>query len=91
MYKVVSNILIYSILHRLTTEDRFYTKLMLYANNKRYRANSDAQQLIKKVYNNYKELETYAIFKDTYELVKGETRLQYSEFHITKNVSRDVL
>ena len=67
-----------------TPEDRVYTKLTLYANDKRYRANGEAQQLIKKVYNDYKELETYAISKDTYELAKEQTRLQYSEFPITK-------
>lgn len=67
-----------------TPEDRIYTKLTLYANDKQFKANGDAQQLIKKVYNDYKELETYAISKDTYELAKEKTREQYSEFPITK-------
>lgn len=69
---------------RETPKDRVYTKLTLYANDKRFKANGDAQQLIKKVYNDYKELETYAISKDTYELAKEQTRSQYSEFSITK-------
>ena len=67
-----------------TPEDRVYSKLTLFANDKRFKANGDAQQLIKKVYNDYKELETYAISKDTYELAKEQTRLQFSEFPITK-------
>lgn len=67
-----------------TPEDRVYTKLTLCANDKQFKANGDAQQLIKKVYNDYKELETYAISKDTYELAKEKTREQYSDFPITK-------
>lgn len=69
-----------------TPEHRVYSKLTLYANDKQFRANGDAQQLIKKVYNDYKELETYAISKDTYELAKEQTRSQYSDLPITKKV-----
>ena len=69
-----------------TPENRVYTKLTLYANDKKFKANGDAQQLIKKVYNDFKELETYSISKDTYELAKEKTREQYSKFPITKKL-----
>lgn len=66
-----------------TETERWYTRLTFYGNDKTYKYNGDLCNMIKKISNDFKELDSYAISKEMYDLAKEKTR-DYYVLPITK-------
>ena len=67
-----------------TPEDRWYTRLTFYGNDKEHKYNADLCFLIDRVYKSYEDFTTYAIDQDMYELTKERNRNSYSNTPLTK-------
>ena len=60
-----------------TETERWYTRLTFYGNDRAYKYNGDLCNMIKKISNDFKELDSYAISKEMYDLAKEKTRDYY--------------
>lgn len=60
-----------------TETERWYTRLTFYGNDKAHKYNGDLCNMIKKISNDFKELDSYAISKEMYDLAKEKTRDYY--------------
>lgn len=60
-----------------TETERWYTRLTFYGNDNNYKYNGDLCNMIKKISNDFKELESYAVSKEMYDLAKEKTREYY--------------
>lgn len=72
-----------------TDTDKWYTRLTIFGNDKKFLYNGDACTMIKKVSNNYNEFISYAVTKEMYELAKEKTRSEYT-YPITKKEFPDM-
>lgn len=76
-----------------TDEDRWYTRLTFFGNDKEHESNADICFLIDKVSKDHEDFTSFAIGNDMYELAKQQTRNQYAKRPLTKkeypNLSRD--
>ena len=72
-----------------TETERWYTRLTFYGNDKAYKYNGDLCNMIKKISNDFKELDSYAISKEMYDLAKEKIR-DYYVLPITKKEFPDM-
>lgn len=67
-----------------TNIEKWYTRLTIYGNDKRYRHNSFLCTIIRKIQENISDLETYGISAETYEINKKAVKEKMAEFPVSK-------
>lgn len=66
-------------------QNRWWTSLTFYGNDKEHKYNGDVCQIIQKVYENISDLESYALSTESYETEKEKT-IDYYNLPLTKRV-----
>lgn len=56
-----------------TEDEKWFTRITVFGNDRRYKYNPDLCNLIRSVKNNFSDLETYAVEKDIYDMAKEKT------------------
>lgn len=56
-----------------TEDEKWFTRITVFGNDRRYKYNSALCNLIRSVKNNFSDLETYAVEKDIYDMAKEKT------------------
>lgn len=61
-----------------TDTEKWYTSITIYGNDEKHKHNSDLCNIIKKVTNDYADLESYTVSKEIYDFAKEKTKDYYT-------------
>ncbi|KAF5076791.1 helix-turn-helix protein [anaerobic digester metagenome] len=73
-----------------TDEEKWYTKLTVYGNDKRFKYNSTLCKIITSIRDNLLDLETYAIDKEVYDMRKAKKKDYLKDLILTKKIFPDL-
>ena len=60
-----------------TESEKWYTRLTVYGNDRKYKYNAELCQIIKRIRENLLDLESYSISPDVYEMTKEKSKSYY--------------
>lgn len=67
-----------------TETEKWYTRITFYGNDFKYKYNSSICNLLRRIHNDYSDLESYSISKEIYDIAKDKTKEDYSTLPLTQ-------